>query len=228
VPTLAQTRLAEPADYAASREKLLQAEIALMRQREEVAALRRALPPGTAVPDYEFVEGPPFLSEGDEPVHTVRLSELFTAPDRPLVVYHLMYGKLQTTPCPMCTMWIDGLNGVARHVAQNVDFAVAAAADLPALRAHARARGWENVRLLSCGASTFQQDFGAEDDDGSQNSTVSVFTLDTDGSPRHFYTSHPQFDDDIRERGIDLLAPAWHILDITPQGRGDWYAGLDY
>jgi len=57
---------------------------------------------------------------------------------------------------------------------------------------------------------------------------VSVFTLDPDGSPRHFYTSHPQFDDDIRERGIDLFTPAWHLLDITPQGRGDWYAGLDY
>jgi predicted dithiol-disulfide oxidoreductase (DUF899 family) len=225
---LEQTRLSEPADYAASRENLLQAEIALMRQREEVAALRRALPPGTAVQDYEFLEGPRLLSRGDEPVRTIRLSELFTAADRPLVVYHLMYGKLQTTPCPMCTMWIDGVNGVARHVAQNVDFVVAAAADPPALRAHARARGWDNVRLLSCGATTFQHDFAAEDDDGSQNSTVSVFTLDADGSPRHFYTAHPQFDDDIKERGIDLLAPAWHILDITPEGRGDWYAGLDY
>jgi predicted dithiol-disulfide oxidoreductase (DUF899 family) len=225
---LEQTRLSEPAEYAASREKLLAAEIALMRQREEVAALRRALPPGAAVEDYEFIEGPPRLAEGDEPVRKVRLSELFTAPDRPLVVYHLMYGKLQTTPCPMCTMWIDGVNGVARHVAQNVDFVVAAAADPPALRAHARDRGWDNVRLLSCGASTFQHDFGAEDDEGSQNSTVSVFTLDPDGSPRHFYTAHPQLDDEIRERGIDLIAPAWHILDITPQGRGDWYAGLDY
>jgi predicted dithiol-disulfide oxidoreductase (DUF899 family) len=225
---LEQTRLSEPADYAASRQTLLQAEIALMRQREEVAALRRALPPGTVVRDYEFVEGPRLLAEGDEPLHTVRLSELFSAPDRPLVVYHLMYGKLQTTPCPMCTMWIDGLNGVARHMAQNVDFVVAAAADPAALRAHARARGWESVRLLSCGDSTFQYDFEAEDDEGWQNSTVSVFTLDPDGSPRHFYTSHPQLDDDLRERGIDLFAPAWHILDVTPAGRGDWYAGLDY
>jgi predicted dithiol-disulfide oxidoreductase (DUF899 family) len=225
---LAQTRLSEPADYGASREKLLEAEIALMLQREEVAALRRALPPGTSVQDYEFLEGPEDLSGGDEPVHTVRLSQLFTAPDKPLVVYHLMYGKLQTTPCPMCTMWIDGLNGVARHLAQNVDFVVAAAADPQELRSHARARGWQNVRVLSCGASTFQHDFDAEDDEGSQNSTVSVFTLDPDGSPRHFYTSHPQFDGQIRERGIDLFAPAWHILDITPQGRGDWYASLDY
>jgi predicted dithiol-disulfide oxidoreductase (DUF899 family) len=33
---------------------------------------------------------------------------------------------------------------------------------------------------------------------------------------------------DIRERGIDLLTPFWHFLDITPQGRGNWYASLDY
>jgi len=43
-----QTRLDEPAEYAARRDELLQAEIALMRQREAVAALRRALPPGAS------------------------------------------------------------------------------------------------------------------------------------------------------------------------------------
>ncbi|MEU5594306.1 hypothetical protein [Streptomyces sp. NPDC020298] len=31
-----------------------------------------------------------------------------------------------------------------------------------------------------------------------------------------------------RCRGIDLLAPVWHLLDLTPQGRGEWYASLDY
>ncbi len=34
--------------------------------------------------------------------------------------------------------------------------------------------------------------------------------------------------DDIDERGIDLLAPVWHLLDLTPRGRGDWYPSLDY
>jgi predicted dithiol-disulfide oxidoreductase (DUF899 family) len=33
---------------------------------------------------------------------------------------------------------------------------------------------------------------------------------------------------DIKERGLDLLCPVYNILDLTPQGRGDWYAGLDY
>jgi hypothetical protein len=33
---------------------------------------------------------------------------------------------------------------------------------------------------------------------------------------------------DIKERGIDRLSPIWNILDLTPQGRGDWYAKLEY
>jgi hypothetical protein len=28
--------------------------------------------------------------------------------------YHLMYGKRQSKPCPMCTAWLEGVNDVAR------------------------------------------------------------------------------------------------------------------
>jgi predicted dithiol-disulfide oxidoreductase (DUF899 family) len=225
-----QTRLAgETAEYLARRDDLRLAEIDLMRQRERVAQLRRGLPDGPAIEDYAFWEGPAELDAGDSPVRAVSLSELFTATDRPLVVYHLMYGKKQTTPCPMCTMWIDGFNnGVAHHIAQNVDFVVAAAADPPELREHGRDRGWSHLRLLSCGDSTFKYDLGSEDEQGNQESTISVFTRDADGTPRHRYTSHPYLAEDIRERGIDLLSPVWHILDLTPGGRGDWYAQLTY
>jgi predicted dithiol-disulfide oxidoreductase (DUF899 family) len=52
-------------------------------------------------------------TRGDTPVSSVRLSELFTGPDRAFTIYHFLYGKKQTSPCPMCTMWIDGFNGVA-------------------------------------------------------------------------------------------------------------------
>ncbi|WP_152648340.1 DUF899 family protein [Streptacidiphilus anmyonensis] len=223
------TRLAtESPEYLAAREELRQAEIDLMRHRERVAAQRRALPQGPPVDDYAFLEGPADLDAGDTPVRQVRLSELFTAPDRPLIVYHLMYGKKQTDPCPMCTLWIDGFNGVARHITQNADFAVAAAADPAALREHARNRGWDRLRLLSCGDSSFKYDLGSESEDGVQDSTVSVFTRDADGTVRHFYSAHPRMAEDIDQRGIDLLAPVWHLLDLTPGGRADWFAALDY
>jgi predicted dithiol-disulfide oxidoreductase (DUF899 family) len=224
-----QTNLSnESGEYLAKREELRLAEIDLMKQRERVAELRRHLPPGPAMQDYTFEEGPADLNDGDTPTRTVRLSELFTGADRPLVVYHLMYGKRQTKPCPMCTAWIDGMNGVAQHVAQNIDFAIVAAADVPALRAHGRDRGWNRLRLLSAGTGTFKYDLGSEDREGNQDSTISVFTHDRNGAVRHFYTAHPWMSPEIKERGIDLMSPIWHLLDLTPQGRGSWYAKLEY
>jgi predicted dithiol-disulfide oxidoreductase (DUF899 family) len=218
----------ESAEYLSKREQLRQAEIELMRQRERVAELRRALPPGATIRDYEFLEGPTSLEGGDEPVTKVRLSELFTAPDRSLVIYHFMYGKKQTNPCPMCTSWIDSFNGIAHHLAQNVDLAIVAAADSATLRAHARKRGWERLRLLSAGSSTFKYDLGSEDSEGGQDSTISVFAQDRDGTLRHFYSVHPRLGEDIKERGIDEYNPIWNILDLTSQGRDNWSASLDY
>src|SRR6267378_937724 len=95
--TFRQTNLTnESFEYLAKREELRLAEIELMRQRERVAELRRHLPTGAPIQDYAFEEGPRDLNGGDAPVRTVRLSELFTKPNRSLVIYHLMYGKRQT------------------------------------------------------------------------------------------------------------------------------------
>ena len=100
--TFRQTNLTnEPSEYLAKREELRLAEIELMRQRERVADLRRHLPQGAPIQNYPFDEGPRDLSAGDAPVRTTRLSELFTKPDRSLIIYHLMFGKRQTKPCPM-------------------------------------------------------------------------------------------------------------------------------
>src|SRR5689334_8227826 len=111
---LRQTNLPnESAEYLAKREEVRLAEIELMRARERVAELRRVLPKGAKLQDYEFLDctlpdgrvsdGAASLTEGNEQVNKVRLSELFTAPDRSLVIYHFMFGKKQTTACPMCT-----------------------------------------------------------------------------------------------------------------------------
>ena len=249
---LRQTNLTnESAEYLAAREQVRLAEIELMRARERVAELRRALPKGAEIQDYEFLdctlpdgrvsdtadalsdarapdEGGSSCVDGDEPVTKVRLSELFTSPDRSLVIYHFMFGKKQTKACPMCTAWIDGYNGIAHHIAQNVDFAIVAAADPATLRACARERGWNRLRLVSAGDSTFKYDLGSENADGGQDSQISVFTKESDGRLRHFYSGHPWLGPEIKERGIDELSPIWNILDLTPQGRGKFYTSLHY
>ena len=80
-----------------------------------------------------------------------------------------MFGKA-SPPCPMCTMWIDGFNGIVDHVAQNADVVIVAAAELPVLRAYARDRRWDRLRLLSAGSSTFKSTSAAR--------TKTVFGLD--------------------------------------------------
>src|SRR5947207_8971269 len=219
---LRQTNLPdESEEYLLKRDELRRAEIDLRKERERVAELRRQLPHGPAVEDYVFEEVSAKLDAGDTPIQKIRLSELFTNPDRSVVIYHFMFGKKQTKPCPMCTAWIDGYNGVADHLAQNLDLAIVAAADLASLRSYARTRGWNRLRLLSAGSNTFKYDLGSEDREGNQDSTVSVFARDSDGTLRHCYTAHPAMADDIKERGLDLLCPVYNVLDITPQGRGD-------
>ena len=214
------TRLPESEDYRRQREALRVAELALTDQVEQVAAMRRALPIDTPVDDYELIE-----VDSGEPV---RLSSLFSGPGRSLIVYHFMYGKAQTDPCPLCTMWIDGYNAASPHLVQNADFVVLAAAEPQAIRAHAASRGWTNLRLLSAGDSTFKFDLGSEEADGTQTEWISVFTRDRDGIVHHVYSKGAQLADDRRERGIDLLSPVWHLLDLTPGGRGDWYPALHY
>lgn len=46
------------------------------------------------------------------------------------------------------------------------------------------------------------------------------------GKIRHFYSSHPRMSPEIKERGLDLLNLMWNVLDLTPHGRGDFYASL--
>ncbi len=186
------TRLKESDEYRRQREQLRAVEMDLIDHVERVAALRRTMPSDTVVDDYELVE----VSTGDP----VRLSSLFSTPDRALVIYHLMYGKTQQLPCPLCTMWIDGYNAAAPHVSQNIDFAVVAAAEPAAIQAHAASRGWNNLRLLSAGDTTFKYDLGSEEIDGAQIEWISVFAVGDDGTVRHIYSKGAQMADDRRER----------------------------
>src|SRR5882724_1315699 len=95
--TRRQTNLPNESDkYLSKRDELRLAEIELMRQRERVAELRRGLPEGAIIQDYVFEEGPANLDASDTPIRNVSLSELFTGPDRSLVIYHFMFGKKQS------------------------------------------------------------------------------------------------------------------------------------
>jgi predicted dithiol-disulfide oxidoreductase (DUF899 family) len=203
----------ESADYRASRNRLLQAEIALRRQTEAVAAMRRALPPGGQAPEDYIFEG-----EGGP----VRLSELF-GDKNVLVLYCFMYGPGMERACPSCTSFIDALDGEMRHIRQRVAIAVVARSPIARFKAHAQQRGWRDTQLLSSAGNSFHPDYHGEDAQGSQWPIMNVFARHG-GNIRHVWASELAFaprDPGEDPRHIDGFWPLWGVLDLSPEGRGE-------
>jgi predicted dithiol-disulfide oxidoreductase (DUF899 family) len=159
--TVAVKLQGEKDEHRKLRDRLLEAETVLKDQRESVAALRRQLPMGPAVKTaYVFREGPAKIhDESPANFKDVRLSELFAPGKDRLIVDHMMWGPNDKSACPMCTMWADGYNAIAPHVSQKANFVLVAKVEIGKLRDWARHRGWDKIRLLSSGQSTFNADF---------------------------------------------------------------------
>src|SRR6266536_2197827 len=79
----------ESAEYREARNQLLGQEIELRRAMEAVAAARRKLPPGGAVPEDYIFKG----TSADAAPADVRLSELFAPGKDSLVVYSFMFPR---------------------------------------------------------------------------------------------------------------------------------------
>lgn len=206
----------ESDEYRRARDELLQAEIALRRQAEAVAAQRRALPTGGEVPeDYVFdgADGP------------VRLSELFGEHDT-LYLYNFMYrpgeqGLVLERPCPSCTSIIDAVDGAARHFDGLFAFAVVAKVPFERFRGWGEERGWRFSRLLSSASTTYNREYHAEDENEMQKPVASVF-IKRDGVVRHFWSSELFWappDAGENPRHVDFMWPFWLIQDRTPHGR---------
>jgi predicted dithiol-disulfide oxidoreductase (DUF899 family) len=88
----------ESPSYRKSRDELLEAEIALRKQIEEVAALRRKLPLGGKAPeDYIFDEGAAGLDDS-QTVRQTKMSELFAPGKDTLIIYSFMFGPNMSAP----------------------------------------------------------------------------------------------------------------------------------
>jgi predicted dithiol-disulfide oxidoreductase (DUF899 family) len=83
-----------------------------------------------------------------------------------LVVYSYMFSPAMEKPCPMCTCFLDGLEGNAHHIEQRASLVVVARSPIARIRELASARGWRRLRLLSSAGNTFNRDYHAESSDG--------------------------------------------------------------
>jgi predicted dithiol-disulfide oxidoreductase (DUF899 family) len=216
----------ETAAYRQARNQLLEAEAKLRDQLEKVAALRRELPVGGAIKeDYVFDE----LDE-DGAVTQVRLSDLFAPGKDSLFLYGYMFGPGAERPCPLCTSFLDSLDGNTLHLEQQINVAVVARSPIRRIKEVGSSRGWRRLRLLSSANNSYQADYLAEGEDGNQWPMANVF-VKRGKVVHHSWGSELLFRSyaggDMRH--IDLLWPLWNVFDLTPEGRGqDWYPSLSY
>lgn len=211
--------------YREARNELLVAEMALRKQYEEVAKLRRTLPTGgTLKEDYIFDEGVQDLSDQNT-VKQTRFSELFSQGKNSLIIYSFMYATDAEKPCPACTSILDSFNGIAPHVRDRVNFVVVAKSPIEKIRAWARGRGWKNLRLLSSANNTYNADYFAEHEEWGQMPAINVFNK-TENDIHHFYNTELLYapsEEGQHPRHADFVWPLWNMFDLTPEGRGtDW------
>jgi predicted dithiol-disulfide oxidoreductase (DUF899 family) len=231
----------ESPEYRAARNALLDAEIALRRQTESVAAMRRALPPGGEVPEDYVFERIGAFSRPEK----VRMSELFG--DFPtILLYSYMFGPERDVPCAGCTHLLDAIDGAARHVPQRAPLYVVSRSPIARLAAWAHERGWNHLQMLSTAGNDYsplyfgntagltpamREERGYKPDENWDEPMLNVFTRDG-GAIRHFWGSELTFapdDPGQNHRALDFADPLWGLLDTTPEGRGDdWFPKVNY
>ncbi len=215
-----------------SREEWLEARLAhltrekeLTRQRDALAAERRALPWVKLEKTYSF-DGP----DGRE-----TLSDLFAGHSQ-LVVYHFMLGPGWEEGCRSCSFWADNYQGAVVHLAgRDVTLATVSRAPLKEIEAFRRRMGW-SFKWLSSYGSDFNFDFrvsftpeelegdgaaynfGTLRFGGEEAPGLSVFARDEDGAVYHTYSTYA--------RGLDTLNGTYQLLDLCPSGRDE--DDLDY
>jgi predicted dithiol-disulfide oxidoreductase (DUF899 family) len=207
--------------WLAARRKLLAREKELMRQNDQLAAERRALPWVEIGKTYVF----------DGPGGRETLADLFGGRSQ-LIVYHFMFAPGQKEGCVGCSFVADHIDGAAPHVnARDISLVVCSRAPLAEIKAFRQRMGWR-FKWVSSYGSDFNGDFHVSftRDDLARGPTyynfekrtsqtegeapgLSVFYKDATGAIFHTYSAYA--------RGLEVLDGAYHFIDLAPKGRDE-------
>jgi predicted dithiol-disulfide oxidoreductase (DUF899 family) len=173
----------------------------IMALREKMRAARDAIEPAQ-VEDYQ-------LADGSGPV---TLSQLFGDKSE-LIVIHNMGNS-----CAYCTLWADGYNGVADHLANRAAFVVVSPDAPETQKKFADSRGW-TFRMASHGGGAFAADMGYKSQKGGWLPGVSVFRKEDGKIVRVSDTQLGPYDD---------FCNVWHLFDLLPGGAAGWVPKVTY
>jgi predicted dithiol-disulfide oxidoreductase (DUF899 family) len=205
-------------------------EKAFTRQREQIAADRRALPWLRIDKPYEFD-----TTEGKK-----SLADLFDGRSQ-LMIYHFMFPPNATYRCIGCSFLSDHIDAANQHLKhRDVSLVVCSLAPLVELLPYKRRMGWQFDWISSFGSDfnfDFQVSFTEEQIasgkvlfnfeerlmTGTDRAGISVFYKDENGE---VYCTFQ-----VRGRGGENVIGTYSYLDLTPLGRnengpshtlGDW------
>ena len=207
-------------EWIKARKALLAKEKAYTRERDRLAAARRALPWEQVTKEYLF-EGP----DGRQ-----SLPELFAGRSQ-LVVYHFMFGPDWDAGCPHCSRWADSFDRPIVHLNQrDVTMVAVSRAPYGKLAAYQRRMGWSFKWLSSFGGDfnfdfnvSFKPEevrkkkafynFAVQNPDVGEREGVSVFFKDAKGKVFRTYSTYA--------RGIEPFNVDYQYLDVVPKGRDE-------
>lgn len=225
-----QHQIVSREQWLEARTALLEKEKAFMKEQDRMSAEKRALPWVRIDKEYVF----------DSPSGKVTLADLFDGRSQ-LFVKHFMLAPGQEKPCFGCSLVVDHVDGILRHLANNgVSYVSIARAPIAEIEAARKAMGW-NFPWVSSFNNDFNYDFDvsftAEErekgtafynykhgDPGIDDlSGGSVFYKDEDGQIYHTYSAFG--------RGDEQFLGVYAYFDVMPKGRnengprfnlGDW------
>jgi predicted dithiol-disulfide oxidoreductase (DUF899 family) len=163
-----------------------------------------------------------------------------------ILLYSFMYGPERDEPCNGCTHTLDGWDGSVFHSDQRFPTYVVAKSPIARLEALARKRGWRHMKLLSTVGNDYSHHYfgdtskfgptmrterGYEPARNWDQPMYNVFSKDADGTVHHFWGNellYVQEEPGQNHRAGDLVDPVWGLLDMSPEGRGDFFPALTY
>lgn len=212
-------------EWLKARRDLLLREKEFSNARDALSAARRALPRVRIAQNYIF----------NTPSGEQSLLDLF-GENSQLILQHFMFGPDWSEGCPICSFWADGYNSTLPHLdARGISFVAVSRAPMEKLEAYKARMGWD-FSWVSSDISEFNFDFGVSFREGvnaggqpnynfgtiqvgpGESPGISVFERSEDGEVYHTYSAY--------SRGLDMLNPAYQLIDLTPRGRNETGPGM--
>lgn len=143
----------------------------------------------------------------------VTLAELFGDHDEMLLVHNMGKG------CTYCTLWADGFNGLADHLASRAAFVLVSPDEPAVLGDFASGRGWK-FDCASAHGTSFVSDMGYEPKPGVYSPGISSLAKKSDGSIERI--AHSPLGPG------DMYCSIWHMFDLLPKGTNGWEPKYEY